>query len=83
MCIVKSNSDTENSGKPQLHSSTSSDNIRNRCFKNCSELFVQHLINLYSLVRKQGYIPAMWKTANIILLLKPKKDKPHSRTSRH
>ncbi|CAF1517661.1 unnamed protein product [Adineta ricciae] len=31
----------------------------------------------WKLIKKQGYIPAMWEKANIILLLKPKKDKQH------
>nr|ACY69870.1 AP-like endonuclease/reverse transcriptase [Adineta vaga] len=57
------------------NSSTGPDNIHNRCLKNHSKLLVQHLTNLFNAILKQGYIPAMWKKANIILLLKPKKDK--------
>jgi len=63
--------------KQLRNSSTGSDNIHNRCLKNYSELLVQHLTNLFNAVLKQGYIPERWKQANIILLLKPKKDKQH------
>jgi hypothetical protein len=63
--------------KQLRNSSTGPDNIHNRCLKNYSELFVQHLTNLFNVVLKQGYIPERWKKANIILLLKPKKDKQH------
>ena len=59
------------------NSATGPDNIHNRCLKNYSELLVQHLTNLFNLILKEGYVPAMWKKANIILLLKPKKDKQH------
>jgi len=61
--------------KQLRNSSTGPDNIHNRCLKNSSELLVQHLTNLFNLILKQGYIPAMWKKVNIILLLKQKKDK--------
>ena len=59
------------------NSSPGPDNIHNRCLKNHSELLVQHLTNLFNSILKQGYIPASWKNANIILLLKPNKDKQH------
>jgi len=59
------------------NSSTGPDNIHNRCLKNHSKLLVQHLTKLFNLILKQGYIPNVWKKANIILLLKPKKDKQH------
>ncbi|CAF0779354.1 unnamed protein product, partial [Adineta ricciae] len=63
--------------KQLRNSSTGPDNIHNRCLKNYSKLLVQHLTNLFNTILKQGYIPARWKEANIILLLKPKKDKQH------
>jgi len=59
------------------NSSTGPDNIHNRCLKNHTELLVQHLTKLFNIILKQGYIPITWKKANIILLLKPKKDKQH------
>ncbi|CAF1643525.1 unnamed protein product [Rotaria magnacalcarata] len=37
----------------------------------------QHLTKLFNQILKQVYIPTKWKTANIILILKPKKDKQH------
>jgi len=63
--------------KQLRNSSAGPDNIHNRCLKNHSELLVQHLTNLFNLILKLGYIPLTWKKANIILLLKPKKDKQH------
>jgi len=63
--------------KQLRNSSTGPDNIHNRCLKNSSELLVQHLTKLFNLILKKGYIPTKWKMANIILLLKPKKDKQH------
>ena len=57
------------------NSSTGPDNIHNRCLKNHSELLLQHVTRLFNLILDFGYIPNMWKKANIILLLKPKKDK--------
>ena len=57
------------------NSSTGHDNIHNRCLKNHTELLVQHLTQLFNVVLDFGYIPNMWKQANIILFLKPKKDK--------
>jgi len=59
------------------NSSTGPDNVHNRCLKNHSKLLVQHLTKLFNAILKRGHIPAMWKKANIIVLLKPKKDKQH------
>ncbi|CAF4777969.1 unnamed protein product, partial [Rotaria magnacalcarata] len=42
-----------------------------------TKLLIQHLTKLFNQILKQGYIPTKWKTANIILILKPKKDKQH------
>jgi len=63
--------------KQLRNSSTGPDNIHNRCLKNSSKLLVRHLTELFNSILKQGYIPTRWKMANIILLLKPKKDKQH------
>ncbi|CAF3018287.1 unnamed protein product [Rotaria sp. Silwood2] len=63
--------------KQLRNSSTGPDNIHNRCLKNASELLIKLLTNLFNLILKYGYIPSKWKTAHIILLLKPKKDKQH------
>ncbi|CAF3093128.1 unnamed protein product [Rotaria sp. Silwood2] len=63
--------------KQLRNSSTGPDNIHNRCLKNYTELLVQHLTKLFNLILKKGYIPTKWKMANIILLIKPKKDKQH------
>ncbi|CAF1052272.1 unnamed protein product [Adineta ricciae] len=57
------------------NSATGPDNIHNRCLKNYSKLLVQHLTNMYNEILNYGYIPDAWKQANIILLLKPNKDK--------
>lgn len=57
------------------NSSTGPDNIHNRCLKNHTKLLVQHLTQLFNVILDIGHIPSMWKKANIILLLKPKKDK--------
>lgn len=57
------------------NSSSGPDNIHNRCLKNHTELLLQHLTKLFNVILDFGYIPNMWKQANIILLLKPKKDK--------
>jgi exonuclease III len=61
--------------KQLRNSSTGPDNIHNRCLKNHTKSFVQHLTNLFNLILNVGYIPTSWKKANIILLLKPKKEK--------
>ncbi|CAF4615881.1 unnamed protein product, partial [Rotaria magnacalcarata] len=63
--------------KQLRNGSAGPDNIHNRCLKNSSELLIQHLTKLFNQILKQGYIPTKWKTANIILILKPKKDKQH------
>jgi hypothetical protein len=57
------------------NSSNGPDNIHNRCLKNHTDLLLQHLTRLFNVILDFGYIPNMWKKANIILLLKPKKDK--------
>ncbi|CAF3413944.1 unnamed protein product [Rotaria socialis] len=41
------------------------------------QLLIQHLTKLSNQILKQGHIPTKWKTANIILIMKPKKDKQH------
>ena len=61
--------------KQLRNSSTGPDNIHNRCLKKYSELLIQHLSNLFNVILREGYIPKIWKKANVILLLKPKKDK--------
>ncbi|CAF3143172.1 unnamed protein product [Rotaria socialis] len=63
--------------KQLRNSSTGPVNIHNRCLKNSSELLIQHLTKLFNQILKQGYIPTKWKTANVILRMKPKKDKQH------
>ena len=63
--------------KQLSNSSTGPDNIHNRCLKNHTKSLVQHLANLFNLILSVGYIPNTWKKANIILLLKPKKEKVH------
>jgi hypothetical protein len=63
--------------KQLKNSSTGPDNIHNRCLKNHTKLLLHHLTNLFNLTVEMGYIPNGWKKANIILLLKPKKDKKH------
>ncbi|CAF5086719.1 unnamed protein product, partial [Rotaria magnacalcarata] len=59
------------------NSSAGPDNIHNTCLKSSSELLIQHLTKLFNQILKQGYIPTKWKTANVILIMKPKKDKQH------
>lgn len=61
--------------KQLRNSSTGPDNVHNRCLKNYTEALVKHLTKLFNQILIQGYIPNEWKKANIILLLKPKKDK--------
>ncbi|CAF4455321.1 unnamed protein product [Rotaria sp. Silwood2] len=63
--------------KQLRNSSCGPDNIHNRCLKNYTELFIQHLTTLFNSILNIGYIPNEWKKANIILLLKPNKDKQH------
>jgi hypothetical protein len=61
--------------KQLRNSSTGPDNVHNRCLKNYTASLVKHLTNLFNQILLQGYIPKMWKQANIILLLEPNKDK--------
>lgn len=61
--------------KQLRNSSPGQDNVHNRCLKNYTELLVKHLTRLFNQILIQGNIPTMWKQANIILLLKPNKDK--------
>ena len=63
--------------KQLKNSSTGPDNIHNRCLKNHTQLLLHHMTNLFNITIEKGYIPSIWKKANIILLLKPKKDKKH------
>lgn len=53
------------------------DSIHNRCLKNYTSLLVKHLEKIFNAIIDLGYIPNVWKKANIILLLKPKKDQAH------
>ncbi|CAF4249483.1 unnamed protein product [Rotaria sp. Silwood2] len=57
------------------NSSPGPDTIHNRCLKNYTTSLVQHLEKIFNIVIDTGYIPDVWKRANIILLLKPNKDK--------
>lgn len=70
---------TENEVKHHIkqlrNSSTGPDNVFNRCLKNYTESLIKHLAKLFNQVLVVGYIPNAWKTAYIILLLKPSKDK--------
>ena len=61
--------------KQLRNSSTGPDNVHNRCLKNHTESLIKHLTKLFNQILIHGYIPKEWKKANIILLLKPKKDK--------
>ena len=61
--------------KQLKNSSAGPDNIHNRCLKNHTKVFIEHLTSLFNSVINMSYIPKMWKKANIILLLKPNKDK--------
>ena len=56
-------------------SSPGADKIHNRCLKNHTKSLLKHLTMLFNAVLEAGYIPPAWKAANIILILKPKKDK--------
>ncbi len=57
------------------NSSPGSDNVHNRMLKNYTKLLVKILVQIFNAIILMGYIPKAWKNANIILLLKPKKDK--------
>ena len=61
--------------KQLQNSSPGPDDVHNRCIKNHTKSLVQHLAHLFNAVIKIGHIPSIWKRANIILILKPKKDK--------
>ncbi|CAF4142911.1 unnamed protein product [Rotaria magnacalcarata] len=61
--------------KQLRNSATGSDNIHNRCLKNYTSQLIDHLTLLFNSIVDVGYIPSVWKKANIILLLKPNKDK--------
>ncbi|CAF4095234.1 unnamed protein product [Adineta steineri] len=51
------------------------DAIHNRSLKNYTKLLVIHLAKIFNAIVGMGHIPQEWKKANIILLLKPKKEK--------
>lgn len=70
-----SSEEVKNHIKQLRNSSTGQDNVHNRCLKNYTELLIKHLTELFNQILIQGYIPKSWKQANIILLLKPNKDK--------
>ncbi|CAF3235559.1 unnamed protein product [Rotaria sp. Silwood2] len=53
------------------------DSIHNRCLKNYTPALVQHLEKIFNAIINLGHIPGEWKKANIILLLKPKKDQKY------
>jgi hypothetical protein len=57
------------------NSSPGPDAINNRCLKNYTTTLVYHLEKIFNAVIDIGYTPNGWKKANIILLLKSKKDK--------
>ncbi|CAF4706628.1 unnamed protein product [Rotaria sp. Silwood1] len=58
------------------------DLIHNRCLKNYTSALVQHLEKIFNAIINLGHIPGEWKKANIILLLKPKKDQKNSSSYR-
>jgi hypothetical protein len=60
--------------KQLRNSSPGPDNVHNRCLKNCTDLLLQFITTLFNAVLDCGHIPDIWKKANIILLLKPKKE---------
>ncbi|CAF1451019.1 unnamed protein product [Adineta steineri] len=51
------------------------DNVHNRCLRNFTKSLIDHLLNLMNASLRFGYVPSSWKTAFIILLLKPGKDR--------
>ena len=51
------------------------DNVHNRCLKNFTNSLIDHLLKLMNASLTFGYVPRSWKTAFIILLLKPNKDR--------
>ncbi|CAF3313020.1 unnamed protein product [Rotaria sp. Silwood2] len=56
------------------NSSPGPDSIHNRCLKNYTPSLIHHLEKIFNSIINIGYIPRIWKKANIILLLKSKKD---------
>ena len=59
------------------------DNVHNRCLKNFTNSLIDHLLKLMNASLILGYVPRAWKTAFIILLLKPGKDRTHVSSYRH
>ncbi len=59
------------------NSSPGPDTVHNRCLKNYTTPLINHLEKIFNAIIDVGYIPNAWKNANIILLLKPNKDKKH------
>ena len=57
------------------NSSPGPDTIHNRCLKNYTESLIKHMEKIFNAVIDIGHIPKEWEKANIILLLKPKKEK--------
>ncbi|CAF1320285.1 unnamed protein product [Adineta steineri] len=57
------------------YSAPEPDNVHNRCLKNFTKSLIDHLLNLMNASLRFGYVPSSWKTAFIILLLKPGKDR--------
>jgi len=57
------------------NSSPGPDTIHNRCLKNYTTQLILHLEKIFNAIIDVGHIPNAWKNANIILLLKSKKDK--------
>jgi hypothetical protein len=53
------------------------DNVHNCCLKNFRNSLIDHLLKLMNASLMFGYVPRSWKTAFIILLLKPGKDRTH------
>ena len=61
--------------KQLQNSSPGPDHVHNRCLKNHTKPLIRHLTTLFNAVISSGHVPIAWKKANIILILKPKKDK--------
>ncbi|CAF1164905.1 unnamed protein product [Adineta steineri] len=57
------------------YSAPGPDNVHNRCLRNFTKSLIDHLLNLMNASLRLGYVPSSWKTAFIILLLKPGKDR--------
>jgi hypothetical protein len=60
--------------KQLRNSSPGPDNVHNRCLKNYTDLLLHFITTLFNAVLDCEHIPDIWKKANIILLLKPKKE---------